>query len=320
MIFQPSAVIRLFLVSIFPIRIGTRASQLALWQAHWVADQLQRLGATIEIVEVATQGDVQQTGPIIELGLQGVFTKEIQAAVLRGEVDLAVHSLKDLPTETVPGLTLAAVPARENCSDALVSAAGEKLSELPGGASVGTGSLRRQAQLRSLRPDLNIQGIRGNVDTRLAKLDSGEFDAIVLAAAGLKRLGLGTRISEQLAPPRMLPAPGQGALGIECREGNEQLCEFVGRLEHIDTRAATDAERSMLALLHAGCSAPVGAWGRIENDKLLLDGLVASLDGTQILRASASGSPEHPQELGSELASELLAQGAAPLISAARSV
>jgi hydroxymethylbilane synthase len=252
------------------------------------------------------------------LGLQGVFTKEIQAAVLRSEVDLAVHSLKDLPTETVWGLTLAAVPERENCCDAIVSASGEKLAALASGAIVGTGSLRRQAQLRAMRPDINVRGIRGNVDTRLSKLTTGEYDAIILASAGLNRLGLAEKVSEELAPPRMLPAPGQGALGIECRLADELLLKFVAQIQHPDTRASTDAERSMLALLHAGCSAPVGAWGRIENGKLRLDGLVASLDGTQILRAAASGSLDDPLQLGRTVAEELLAQGAQQLIDAAR--
>ncbi|QEG34191.1 hydroxymethylbilane synthase [Bythopirellula goksoeyrii] len=305
-------------MSTSPIRIGTRASKLALWQAHWVADELRQLGATVEIVEIATQGDVQQSGPIAQLGLQGVFTKEIQAAVLRGEVDLAVHSLKDLPTETVAGLTLAAVPERASCADALVSTTGRKLKDLPPGAKIGTGSLRRQAQLRAMRPDLVIEGIRGNVGTRLSKLDSGEYDAIVLAVAGLNRLELSVRICEKLGPPQMLPAPGQGALGIECRAGDEPLLTFVGQLEHLDTRAATDAERAMLALLHAGCSAPVGAWGRIDDGKLSLDGLVASLDGSRILRASASGAAANAQQLGKQVAEELLAQGAEQLIHATR--
>ena len=305
-------------MSTLHIRIGSRASKLALWQAHWVAGQLRQLGATVDIIEIVTQGDERQSGPIAALGLQGVFTKEIQAAVLRGECDLAVHSLKDLPTETVAGLTLAAVPQRENCADVLLTRAGESLATLAPGATVGTGSLRRQAQLRSVRPDLLIQGIRGNVDTRLAKLDAGEFDAIVLAAAGLNRLGLDDRISEEIGPPQMLPAPGQGALGIECRESDAQILEFVSQLEHAETRAATDAERSMLALLHAGCSAPVGAWGRIESGSLNLDGLVASLDGTQLLRATASGSPEQSQQLGKQVAEQLLAQGADRLIQASR--
>ena len=306
-------------MSAITIRIGTRSSQLALWQAQWVEAALQQLGAMVEIIEISTQGDQQQSEPIAELGLQGVFTKEIQAALLRREIDLAVHSLKDLPTETVPGLALSAVPERENCSDALVSPKGILLENLPPGARVGTGSLRRQAQLRAIRGDLQTLNIRGNVGTRLEKLDGGEFDAIVLAVAGLRRLGWESRITEDLGPPRMLPAPGQGALGIECRQADEQLLQFVSQLDHLETRAATDAERAMLARLHAGCSAPVGAWGHVKHDRLWLEGLVASLDGTKVLRASGSDSLENAQQLGSTLAQELLNQGAERLIQAARS-
>ncbi len=305
-------------MALISLRIGTRASQLALWQANWVADQLRGFGATVEIVEISTSGDRDQRDPILEMGQTGVFTKEIQAAVLNGDADLAVHSLKDLPTETVEGLVLAAVPPRENCFDVLITRVVASLGELPVGARVGTGSLRRKAQLRHLRADLKIEGIRGNVDTRLRKLRDGEFDAIVLAAAGLKRLDLADHIVEQFSPPRMLPAPGQGALGIECHRDASEVLNFVSQLQHYESRAATDAERSMLALLHAGCSAPVGAWGRVENGRLLLDGLVASLDGQNVLRASASGDVDLAMQLGQQTAESLLAQGAAEIIQAAR--
>ena len=283
-----------------------------------MADQLRGLGATVEIVEISTSGDRDQRDPILEMGQTGVFTKEIQAAVLNGDADLAVHSLKDLPTETVEGLVLAAVPPRENAFDVLITRVAASLVELPQGARVGTGSLRRQAQLRHLRADLKIEGIRGNVDTRLRKLRDGEFDAIVLAAAGLKRLDLTDHIVEEFAPPRMLPAPGQGALGIECHRQASEILEFVGQLQHHESRAATDAERSMLALLHAGCSAPVGAWGRVESGRLQLDGLVASLDGQHILRASATGDVSSAIQLGQQVAESLLTQGAAEIIQAAR--
>lgn len=300
-------------------RIGTRGSALALWQANWVADRLRELGATVELVEITTSGDRDQRDPILEMNQQGVFTKEVQAAVLAGEADIAVHSLKDLPTETVEGLVLAAVPERESSSDVLVSHVAKSLAELPVGARVGTGSLRRQAQLKSLRGDLEIVGIRGNVDTRLRKLAAGEYDAIVLAAAGLKRLNLVANVVEELSPPRMLPAPGQGALGIECHRGASTVLALVSQLEHADSRAATDAERSMLALLHAGCSAPVGAWGRVEHGELALDGLVASLDGQQVLRASARGAVQSAIQLGQQVAEELLAQGVGEIIESARS-
>jgi len=300
------------------IRIGTRASQLAQWQAKWVAFQLRALGATVELVEITTQGDAQQRGPIASLGSQGVFTKEIQAAVLDSEVDLAVHSLKDLPTETVAGLVLAAVPERENPADALVTAKAESLETLASGARVGTGSLRRQAQLRHLRSDLEVVGIRGNVDTRLRKLDEGEYDAVILAAAGLKRLGLADRIVELLEPPRVLPAVGQGALGLECRADDAAIRELLGDLDDRDSHRAVEAERAMLAKLHGGCSAPVGAWGRLEDGELVLDGLVATLDGGRVLKAAASGPAAEAGAIGDRVAEELLGQGAAAIVAEAR--
>lgn len=300
------------------LRIATRASQLALWQARWVAGQLETLGVTAELVQITTQGDVQQQGPIAALGLQGVFTKEIQAAVIEGRADVAVHSLKDLPSQTVPHLILAAVPEREECADVLVNASGATLAELPPGARIGTGSLRRQAQLRHLRPDVEVTGIRGNVDTRLRKLSAGEFDAIVLAAAGLNRLGLSLHIAERLAPPRMLPAPGQGALGIECRTDDAQTRQLLAQLQHPDSRAAADAERAMMARLQAGCSAPLAAWGRVIEGELHLDGLVSSVDGLRRLCATASGPCEQAEEIGQRVAQQLLDQGAAAIIEAAR--
>lgn len=300
------------------VRIGTRASLLAQWQANWVAEELYKLDATVELVEITTSGDVQQVGPIAGIGLQGVFTKEIQSAVLSQQVDVAVHSLKDLPTETVDGLVLAAVPPRESPADAFVSNTAQSLVDLPPDARVGTGSLRRQAQLRHLRPDLQVVGIRGNVDTRLRKLDEGQYDAIILAAAGLRRLGWENRIQELLEPPRMMPAPGQGALGLECRADDSAIRQLLDMLDDLPSCQAVTAERSMLALLHAGCSAPVGAWGRIEGTELVLDGLVANLDGTQVLRASARGVTASGNALGRTVAEQLLAQGAAAIIEAAR--
>lgn len=300
------------------IRIGTRSSPLAQWQANWVADQLRALGATVELVAITTQGDVQQRGPVGAIGLQGVFTKEIQSAVLAGEVDVAVHSLKDLPTETVAGLVIAAVPPRESSADALVTRRAKSLADLPTGARVGTGSLRRQAQLKHLRPDLEIAGIRGNVDTRLRKLRDGQYDAIVLASAGLRRLGLQQQIVELLEPPRMLPAPGQGALALECRADAGDVRELLSRLDDPNSRQAIDAERSMLALLHAGCSAPVGAWARLTGEQLALDGLVADLEGANVLTATASGAAATAAKIGRKVAEQLLAQGAGEIIAAAR--
>lgn len=300
------------------LRIGTRSSPLAQWQANWVAERLRQQGVASELVEIVTSGDTQQSGPVAALGLQGVFTKEIQTAILDGRVDVAVHSLKDLPTERVAGLTVAAVPPRAVASDALVTHVAGTLEALPEGARVGTGSLRRQAQLKYLRPDLVITGIRGNVETRLSKLDAGEVDAVLLAAAGLQRLGLESRIAELLEPPRMLPAVGQGALGIECHEENVSVCELLSELDDFSSRQATSAERSMLAQLHGGCSAPVGAWGRVQKGRLFLDGLVANLAGTQVLRASGSGSLAGAVAVGEQVAQQLLAQGAAEIVAATR--
>ncbi len=258
-------------------RIGTRSSKLARWQSDWIAAAWRAQAASIEIVEIATRGDVHQVGPIAALGEPGAFTKEIQAAVLDGSVDLAVHSLKDLPTKSVDRLALAQVTPRENPADALVATA--PLAALPAGARVGTGSLRRRAQLLHLRPDLKVLPIRGNVDTRLRKLDAGEYDAIVLAAAGLIRLELAGRITELLAPPRMLPAPGQGALAVECRADDADALRIAGRLDDAATRLATGAERTVLAALHGGCSAPIAAWGRFADGKLQLEALVAESNG-----------------------------------------
>ena len=305
-------------MSTLNLRIGTRASQLAQWQANWVGDQLRRLGATVKLVEITTCGDTEQSGPVAEIGVQGAFTKEIQTALLESRVDVAVHSLKDLPTAPIEGLVLAAVPLRENVADALVARGGSLFTSLPQAARVGTGSLRRRSQLKHLRPDLQVVGIRGNVDTRLRKLDDGEYDAVILAAAGLSRLGLGSRITELLQPPIMLPAPGQGALGIECREDATAARELVSELNHSDSRYAVEAERSMLALLHGGCSAPIGAWGRMENGRLALDGLVGDMNGTHILRASASGSAEAAMDIGRNVAEQLLDLGAAGIIASAR--
>jgi hydroxymethylbilane synthase len=246
--------------------------------------------------------------------------------VLSGRVDVAVHSLKDLPTQQVAGLRLAATPPREDPADALVTNVAESLEALPPGARVGTGSLRRRAQLLHLRPDLQISGIRGNVDTRLRKLDGGEYDAIVLAAAGLRRLGWGNRITSRLEPPQMLPAPGQGSLAIECREGDSEILALVGQLDDRATRLGVTAERIVLADLHGGCSAPIAAWGRVAGGRLQVDGLVADIEGRNVLRASAAAevagaakySAALAEQLGHRVATELLQQGAAELIETAR--
>ncbi len=299
------------------LRLGTRASALARWQADWVAGRLKQLGVEVEMVLITTEGDVA-TAPLGQVGGQGLFTKRIQQALLDDEIDVAVHSLKDLPTEAVTGLTIAAVPQRESASDVLVTNAAKDLDTLPHGARVGTGSMRRRAQLLHHRSDLQILEIRGNVDTRLRKLDEGQYDAIILAEAGLKRLGLQERITQVLPPSLMLPAIGQGALGIEAREDDAQTLAILKQLDDASTRSAVLAERAMLATLRGGCLAPVGAWGRVEEGQLILDGVVLSGDGFKRLQATASGPSDMPASVGNEVGQKLLDAGAQALIVASR--
>ncbi|MCA9271023.1 MAG: hydroxymethylbilane synthase [Planctomycetales bacterium] len=299
------------------LRIGTRGSPLARWQADWVAAQLTALGYSVELVLIKTQGDVR-SGPIGAIGGQGVFTKELQRALADGTIDLAVHSLKDLPTLPTPGLHLAAVPPREANSDALVSVAHASLDALPRQAKVGTGSLRRQSQLLFARPDLHVTDIRGNVDTRLAKLDAGEYDAIVLAEAGLKRLGLADRIRQVLPREVVLPAVGQGALGIECRCDDEATNAALKRLDDAATHASVVAERALLAALRGGCMAPVGAWGRMEDGQLRLEAVVLSAHGSERRYAEGVAPAEDAAELGERVAQSLLDAGAGELIKASR--
>lgn len=299
------------------LRLGTRSSPLARWQAEWVAARLAELEVDVEFVYISTQGDVR-SGPIGNIGGQGVFTKEIQRALLANEIDLAVHSLKDLPTEPVDGLALAAVPPREVCGDALVTNDYANLDELPAGALVGTGSLRRQAQLLHARPDLRVADIRGNVETRLRKLDDGEYQAIILAEAGLTRLELTERIRQTLPKSTMLPAVGQGALGLETRADDSRAMDALAPLNDSATRAAVMAERSLLATLRGGCLAPVGAWGRFENDRLHLDAVVLSRDGRERLFVANSAPGAEAESLGRAAAESLLEQGAAQLIASSR--
>lgn len=324
------------------LRLGTRGSQLARWQAEWVTAELQRRGYQVKLVEIATQGDIDRTRSIEVIGTQGVFTKAIQQALLAGEVDLAVHSLKDLPTVPVDGLMLAAVPPRESPADALIVARGamskeqtiaegrtfgalikfdqfDALSMLPQQARIGTGSLRRQAQLRHARPDLRVADVRGNVETRLRKLDDGQFDAIVLAEAGLRRLGLADRIAHLLPFNVMLPAVGQGALGIECRRNDHETLVALASLNDPATHAAILAERALLAYLRGGCMAPVGALAVVEGHALKLQAVVLSADGSQRLFANDAGTPHEASDVGRRVADALLAQGAAELIAGSRS-
>lgn len=302
------------------LRIATRSSALALWQANHVAARIAEVApdVTTEIIHVTTTGDRDQSGSLRSFGGLGVFTREVQKAVLEGRADLAVHSLKDLPTDSTPGLVIAAVPPREETADALVLPSGTtgdfELSALPQGAKIGTGSLRRRAQLLHLRPDLVLEEARGNVDTRLRKLDGGEFHALILAAAGLKRLGLESRISQRLMPPTMYAAVGQGALGIECREGDVLTLEVLSGLDDRPTHVRATAERSLLNRLRAGCHAPVGVETRIDNAGLHLEGIVLSPDGRQRLVAKGDRADADAVALGNQVADRLLELGAAALI------
>ncbi|MEZ0166354.1 hydroxymethylbilane synthase [Kineococcus sp. LSe6-4] len=288
------------------LRLGTRRSALATTQSSWVADALRRDGSQVELVEVTTHGDVNRA-PLAQIGGTGVFVSALRDALLAGEVDLAVHSLKDLPTAAAEGLALAAVPEREDPRDALV-AAGRTLAELPAGARVGTGSPRRQALLQDLRPDLEVVAIRGNIDTRLGYVASGELDAVVLAAAGLARIGRAAEVSEFFAPATFVPAPGQGALAVECRAGDEEVRAALARLDVPAVRRAVAAERQVLASLEAGCSAPVGAYA----DDRTLHVAVQAADGALVRRArpfATVADEASARTLGFDVARDLLTHG-----------
>ena len=300
------------------IRIASRASQLALWQARHVTSLIQAAepGVTVEIVEVSTTGDRDRFSALSQMGGQGVFTREVQAAVLDGRADLAVHSLKDLPTVPTEGLSLAGVPARAARFDALILPNGQAgtLDDLPQGAKVGTGSLRRRAQLLNKRPDLHLSEVRGNVETRLRKVDEGEYDAIILAEAGLRRLGMGERISAVLSPPLLYPAVGQAALGLECRTDDEFTVSILARLTDPTAMSEVLAERACLRELKAGCHAPVGVLTRIEGDRLTLEGVVLSKDGQERISAQATASAAQAEAIGICVARLLLADGAERLM------
>lgn len=323
--------------SIFPapVRIATRSSELALWQARHVSDLILQLfpELSIELVDVTTQGDEDQTQPLRNFGGTGVFTKEVQKAVLDGRADLAVHSLKDLPTEILePDLVLAAVPEREIRWDALVLPAGNQhpadqtkpFELLPEGSKIGSGSSRRQAQVRQIRPDLELVEIRGNLNTRFRKLDEGEYDALILASAGIIRLGWQERLSCPLMPPVMFPAVGQGALGLECRRDDLAIQKILEPLNHKESRCCTEAERAMLGTLRAGCHAPVGVYSRWEEERFELTGIVLSPDGKQKIEVTETLSLslqeewlvqlDQARQLGQKTAHKLIEQGAMSLI------
>jgi hydroxymethylbilane synthase len=302
------------------LRLGTRASALATTQSALVADLVrERLGREVELVEVSTEGD-RSAAPLATLGGTGVFVSALRDALLAGEVDLAVHSLKDLPTTPADGIALAAVPLREDPRDAVVARDGLTLGELPVGSRLGTGSPRRVSQLEALGLGLEIEGIRGNVDTRIRKVRDGQVDAVVLARAGLARLGRLDEVTEVLDPLQMLPAPGQGALAVECRSGDTDLVAALAQLDDASTRAAVTAERAVLNTLEAGCSAPVGALAEVvegeDGEELWLRAVALSEDGGLSVRMSATGPVTEAEQLGRRLASAMLDDGAADLMHA----
>ncbi|HLW80947.1 MAG TPA: hydroxymethylbilane synthase [Candidatus Acidoferrales bacterium] len=297
------------------LRIGTRGSKLALWQAEYIRSRLLReCGVESELVIIKTAGDQFASAAIPDVGGKGIFIREIEDALLERRVDLAVHSMKDVPTETPRGLSFPAIIKREDPRDCLVSRSGAALAELPAGARVGTSSLRRQAQLRYIRGDLQVVDLRGNVDTRLRKLDADEVDAIILARAGLDRLGLSGRVTATLAPEVMLSAVGQGALALEVREDDARVLEALARFDDPETRAAVTAERALLAELEGGCQVPLGAWARIERGMLRMDARVLAADGSECIERDASGSPADAEKIGRKLARELLDAGADRLL------
>ena len=303
-----------------PLRLGTRASALATTQSGMVADMVrERLGREVELVEVTTEGDVNGA-PLATLGGTGVFVSALRDALLAGRVDIAVHSLKDLPTGPADGITLAAVPGREDPRDVVVARDGLTLGELPAGSRVGTGSPRRAAQLAALGLGLEIVDIRGNVDTRVRKVRDGEYDAVLLARAGLARLGRVDEVTEALDPLQMLPAPGQGALAVECRSDDSDLVDLLARLDDAPSRAAVTAERAVLATLEAGCAAPVGALAEVvegeDGEELWLRAVALSEDGVLTVRMSTTGPVDQAGAIGHRLASDMLDEGAAELIEA----
>ena len=294
------------------IVIGSRGSQLALWQANWVKSELERLhdNADIDIRIIATSGDNIQDVPLAKIGGKGLFVKEIEEALLANEIDLAVHSMKDVPMELPTELGISVITKRENPLDALISKNGEKLADLPQGATIGTSSLRRSSQLLKYRDDFKIHPLRGNVDTRLRKVEEGKYDAILLASAGLNRLGWANRITEEISHDILLPAMGQGALGIETRLDDTKIYDLISTLNHEQTHYAVSAERSLVGRLDGGCQVPIGAYARVEKGLITLKGLVASLDGEVIYKLENVGPVDDAINIGQELGSKLLKMGA----------
>jgi hydroxymethylbilane synthase len=296
------------------LRLGTRTSQLALWQTNYVVAQLQQHWPNLqcELIHLVTQGDKRLDRPLPEIGGKGLFTAELEEALRQGEIDLAVHSLKDLPVEDPTDLVIGAILSREDTRDVLVARELWTLATLPQGAIVGTSSLRRQAQLLALRPDLQVRSIRGNVDTRLRKVLSGEYDAAVMAGAGLTRLGLTAHITEWIAPEIMLPAPGQGALAVQCRADDATVHRLLAPVNDSQAVATTTAERQLLYRLGGGCSAPIGAWAQVKDGQIELRARIASVDGRKVFDVAAAGSDAHL--IARQAADSLLAQGAQEML------
>ncbi len=300
------------------LRVGSRGSNLALWQAGWVKNHLEAGGCEVEIKIIKTSGDTLASASLIQSGIKGLFVKEIEEALLEGTIDLAVHSLKDLPLEQPEGLFLAAFPPREDARDVLISRNGRRFEEMERGAKIGTSSLRRQSQLHALRQDLQLVPMRGNLTTRIDKLDRGECDGLVLAAAGLRRLELDQRITRYFSPEELCPAAGQGALALEVRRGDQRAEKAVRSLDDSATRKAVSAERTALLHLGGGCETPIAAYARIERGRLKIIGVVAAPDGTRLIRAQAEGPAEAAEAAGAELASHLAENGAQDVLRAAR--
>ncbi len=298
------------------IKIATRKSRLALWQANHVASLLrdQHPGLEVELLPMVTRGDINLDQPLAQIGGKGLFLKELERALLRQEADIAVHSMKDIPVKATPGLVVDIMLERANPFDALLSNSGQCVAELPAGSLVGTSSMRRQCQLKSMRPDLQVADLRGNVDTRIRKLQEGEYDAIILACAGLERLGLDQLVTEILRPPEWLPAAAQGTIGVQCREGDEVVSRLILPLLHPDTALRTQAERAAAALLQGSCQLPLAVFAQTSNSQLQIMGLVGTPDGQTVLRSEISGEAAEVESLSAKLAQDLLHQGADQII------
>jgi hydroxymethylbilane synthase len=302
------------------LTIGTRGSKLALWQSEYVRARIEGLtGLEVCIKVIKTTGDKVLDVPLAKVGGKGLFTKELEVELAAGAVDLAVHSMKDVPTELPEGLVIAAMPERVDARDVIVSGAGYTLDTLPEGARVGTSSLRRVAQVRALRPDVEIVDVRGNLDTRMRKAETGEVDAVVLAAAGITRMGWADRITHYIPTTQMVSAVGQGAIGIEIREDDALMADVCARIADPETMICVTAERVVMRTLEGGCQVPIGAYARIVHDMLVMDGIVGSVDGTRILRACVEGDADDPAALGHELVDRLLKLGAAAILAEVRS-